>query len=154
MLSNECFKENMAKMAAAFNARWDSNRAEIYYDRLCHIPSECFEWIALRWIDRGGKFPLISNLLELWFIWKEHHRDRMVKGIEHSECKECGSTGYLYGIEEANGYPYEFMFYCAKCKNARSRDKRLDSFRKTKEEVIALGYQISDGDGNVVCAGG
>jgi len=152
MLDVNVFDENMEKIGEAFGARWTDKRSEVYYEHVNHIPKEAFEDICKGWIKQSSSFPKIADLLRSWHDWRDANRNKTISGIEKSDCKECGGEGYLYGIKEGHGYPYETMFYCAKCRNARNRNQAVDKRRFTKEQIIDLGYQLSDGNGRIISA--
>lgn len=151
MLDVSVFDENMEKISEAFGSRWTEKKAEAYYEHVSHLPNEAFEDICKDWIKQSSSFPRIADLLRAWHDWRDANRNKTVSGIEKSDCKECGGEGCLYGIKNPDGeYPYETMFYCSMCRNARSKDAALDKHRYTKSKIIERGYQLSDGNGNLI----
>lgn len=143
------FMDGFRSLAGRWGRKPTAEQSEIYFNVLSFIPTAAWREIIQHVIERFKQFPTPGELKDVWTEWRKSNPSRVVGGIEKSDCEECGGEGVLYGVKnDGKGYPYEPMFYCASCKNARNRKPEVDKIRVTKAQLVEWGYHLTDGNGN------
>ncbi len=137
----ESFTKFLAKLSAFYERKVQATpgTADIWFDKVKHIPDECLPWIEKKIQDECDHWPhnITMAICEYHRAWQESNPDKRAPE-RHWECTDC-SDGLIFArkVNKDTKVKYRYVFKCLKCKQSKY-DYPLSSV----VELIRDGYEV------------
>lgn len=112
---------------------------EAWFERVKKIPSEPLGWIADRIFDSNETYPKnIPNIM--WSYYREWilANPNKIATKNYFKCPECDGEGIIGLTKKANGYQYNYVARCNRCKQSDLHGIPYLS----RSEAVAQGYTV------------